>query len=216
MRAVGTIGPAPYRFFLPLGFTLMALLPVIFFSRRGRIKVGFVKARRINFYMAAVFIGSGLAFFCWLLGDLVYSNTSNNWFVSIHTSYLRSMDVSAMPVLQQFIIFTVPAVIFSPVGEEIFFRGFLQESLATKLSYRSAMIIESAFFALVHLFHHGIVRDLNGAVHFYPLSGFIWMLLMFTTAMSFAWLKLKTGSIYPPIIAHVMFNLVMNASIFFL
>jgi len=128
---------------------------------------------------------------------------------------MRTTDTTTMTVQQLFIMFTIPAIIFSPIGEEIFFRGFLQESLTTKFSYRNAMIIDSLFFALIHLFHHGIVNDLSGQIHFYPLSGIIWVALMFVTAIVFALLKKISGSIYPAIVSHAVFNLVMNITIFY-
>jgi membrane protease YdiL (CAAX protease family) len=77
------------------------------------------------------------------------------------------------------------------------------------------MIIDALCFALIHLFHHGIVRDLSGDFRFYPLSGLIWVLLMFVTALYFAYLKKKSGSLYPAIVSHAVFNLVMNTCIFF-
>ena len=146
---------------------------------------------------------------------LLFDQSNDNWYVSIKNSYLRTFDTTGMPVQQLFIIFTIPALIFSPIGEEIFFRGFLQEALATKFTYRNAMIADSLFFALIHIFHHGIVKDLAGQIHFYPVSGLIWVLLMFVTAITFALLKQKSGSIYPAIVSHVVFNLVMNICIFY-
>lgn len=156
-----------------------------------------------------------MALVCYGLGLFLFDLSDDNWFISIKESYLRTFDTTGMPVLQLFITFTIPALIFSPIGEEIFFRGFLQEALTTKFSYRHAMIIDSLFFALIHLFHHGIVKDNTGQLHFYALSGTIWVALMFTTAMVFAFLKKKSGSVYPAIVSHAVFNLVMNLCIFY-
>ena len=215
VRAVGTIGPSAYRFILPLGFILMALMPFIFLKKEGRRKVGFSKSKSAKDYLTGIIAGAALALLCYGLGLLLFDQSNDNWFVSIRNSYLRTTDTTGMSLQQQFIIFTIPALIFSPIGEEIFFRGFLQEVLTTKFSYRSAMIIDSLFFALIHLFHHGLVRDREGQIHFYLLSGFIWVMLMFLTAMAFAVLKKSSGSIYPAIVSHAVFNLVMNISIFY-
>ena len=215
IRAIGTIGPVAYRFILPVGFILMALMPFIFLNKDGRRRVGLVKSNSRKHYLTGIAAGAVLALLCYGLGLLLFGQSNDNWYVSIKNSYLRTFDTTGMPVHQLFIIFTIPAIIFSPIGEEIFFRGFLQEALATKFTYRNAMIVDSLFFALIHLFHHGIVRDLSGQVHFYPLSGLIWVLLMFVTAMAFALLKKKSGSIYPAIVSHAVFNLVMNICIFY-
>ena len=215
IRAIGTIGPATYRFILPVGFILMALMPFLFLNKEGRRRLGFVRSRTGAHFLIAIVAGAALALLCYGLGLLLYDQSSDNWYVSIKNSYTRTMDTTGMSLLQQFIIFTVPALIFSPIGEEIYFRGFLQEALATRFSYRNAMIIDSLFFALIHLFHHGIIRDGSGQIHFHPLSGFIWVALMFVTAMTFALMKKNSGSIYPAIASHAVFNLVMNLCIFY-
>jgi len=215
VRAIGTIGPAEYRFILPLGFILMALMPFIFFNKEGRRRIGLKKSNSWKYYLTGIIAGAALALLCYGLGLLLFDHSPDNWFISIKNSYVRTTDTTGMSLQQQFIIFTIPALIFSPIGEEIFFRGFLQEALTTKFPYRHAMIIDSLFFALIHLFHHGIVRDRAGQVHFYPLSGFIWVMLMFITAMAFALLKKRSGSIYPAIVSHAVFNLVMNITIFY-
>ena len=119
-----------------------------------------------------------------------------------------------MPLQTFFIVVTVPALIFSPIGEELFFRGFLQDALQTRFGLQVSMVIESGIFGLVHLFHHGLVRSPDG-IHFYPLSGMLWVMLMFLTAYGFAVLRKRSGSIYPAIAAHAVFNLVMNLCIFF-
>lgn len=215
IRAIGTIGPQAYRFVLPLGFIIMMLMPFIFLNKEGRRKAGLVKSNDAKYYLIAIATGAVLALVCFGLGWLLFGLSDDNWFISIKNSYFRTFDTTGMSLQQLFIIFTIPALIFSPIGEEIFFRGFLQEALATKFSYTLSMIIDSMFFALIHLFHHGIVKDQSGQINFYPLSGFIWVLLMFLTAMAFAILKKNSGSIYPSIIAHAVFNLVMNVCIFY-
>lgn len=215
IRAIGTIGPAAYRFILPAGFILMTLMPFIFLDKEGRRRVGLVRSNSGKHYWTATMDGAILALVCYGLGLFLFGLSDDNWFISIKESYLRTFDTSGMSIQQLFITFTVPALIFSPIGEEIFFRGFLQEALTTKFSYRNAMIIDSLFFALIHLFHHGIVKDNAGQIHFYPLSGLIWVALMFITAMVFAFLKKKSSSIYPAILSHAVFNLVMNVCIFY-
>jgi uncharacterized protein len=214
-RGIGTIGPAAYRFVLPAGFVLMILMPFILLNRDGRRRVGFVKSSSGKYYLLALAAGAGLALLCYGTGMMFYGTSPDNWFISIKNSYFNTFDTSGKSVLQLFIIFTFPALLFSPFGEEIFFRGFLQEAISTKLFYGRAMVVDSLFFALIHLFHHGFVKDSAGVIRFYPLSGAIWVLLMFATAMVFAILKMKSRSIYPAIVAHAIFNLVMNVAIFY-
>ncbi len=215
LRAVGTIGPQAYRFVLPSGFILMMLMPFIFLNKEGRRKIGLVKSHDAKYYLIAIAAGTGLALVCYGLGWILFGLSADNWFVSIRYSYFNTVDATGKSVFLLFLIFTIPALLFSPIGEEIFFRGFLQEALVTRLSYNRSMVIDSLFFALIHLFHHGIVKDQAGQLTFYPVSGFIWVLLMFGTAIVFAILKKKSGSIYPAIVSHAVFNLTMNLCIFY-
>ena len=38
------------------------------------------------------------------------------------------------------LVFTIPALLFSPIGEEIFFRGFLQQALQTRFGTALSLI----------------------------------------------------------------------------
>lgn len=214
-RAVGMSGPAAYRFVLPLSFVLMMLLPFVFLTKAGRRKMGFVQSNSNRYFFYAVAAGALLAFSCYVLGLVLYGTSANNWFISIRNSYYNTFDITGKPIFQLFLIFTIPALIFSPWGEEIFFRGFLHEALNTTLNYNKAAVLDAVFFALIHLFHHGIVKNSKGVIQFFPVSGLLWVLLMFVTAMVFAWLKKQSGSIYPAVVAHLVFNLVMNVTIFY-
>ena len=47
-----------------------------------------------------------------------------------------------------------------------------------------------------------------------PVSGMLWVALMTGTGMVFASLRRRSRSLWPPVLAHAVFNLVMNATIF--
>ncbi len=214
-RAIGTIGPSFLRFFLPMGFIAMVLMPFIFLNKEGRKRIGLTKSISVKYYFLAIAAGASLAVICFGTGLFFFGMSTNNWFVSIKNAYLNTFDTTGLSMISIFMTFTMPAIIFSPFGEEIFFRGFLQEALSERFSYNRAMYVDALFFALIHLFHHGVVKDKEGGLHFYPWSGSLWVLLMFTTAMVFAWIKKKSGSLFPAIVAHIIFNLVMNVTIFY-
>jgi membrane protease YdiL (CAAX protease family) len=66
---------------------------------------------------------------------------------------------------------------------------------------------------VVHLCHHGLLLTAGGFT-LRPLSGAVWVALMFLTALLFAYLRKRSGSLMPAIVAHAGFNLVMNLTIF--
>ena len=215
IRGVGMLGPQAVRQLIPMGFVMMMILPFVFLRAEGRRQIGLTKSKTSSAYITAILFGVAAASLCFVLGILLFEKSPDNWFITIRNYYMAQIPGALdMPLQRFFIIATVPALIFSPIGEEIFFRGFLQDAFETRFGLRSSMIIESAIFGLVHLFHHGLVRS-NDGINFFPFSGMLWVMLMFLTAYGFALLRKRSGSIYPSIAAHAVFNLTMNIYIFY-
>lgn len=133
--------------------------------------------------------------------------------MSIADNYRAIMNTNGFPLWKLHLIFTLPAFIFSPIGEEIFFRGLLQRALEERLNTRLSKIMECAAFGVVHLCHHGLLLTVTG-VNLLPASGVLWVLLMFLVALNFACLRKQSGSLYPAMASHASFNLAMNVIIF--
>ena len=110
-------------------------------------------------------------------------------------------------------IFTIPAMIFSPIGEEFFFRGMIHESAKAHWGERAATLVNILAFGGIHLLHHGIARDASGW-HLLIVPGLLWMLLVVGTSWLFTLCRKQSGSIWPAVLAHSTFNLVMNLAIF--
>lgn len=213
MRVVGTLGPAPLRFLLPLGFCLMMALPWLLLTRSGRAQVGLQRAVAGTSYAMACLYGALAAAACYLIGLALFGHGAGHWFTSIANNYRSLFDTSSLSMLQLHLFFTIPAMLFSPIGEEIFFRGLMQRALEERFSVRAATAGEAALFGLVHLCHHGLLPTVAGLV-LLPLSGALWVLLMFAVALLLAHLRKSTGSLYPAMAAHAAFNLAMNTIIF--
>ena len=191
----------------------MTLLPWILLTADGRKQIGLKKADKHSAYLLAIACGALASAACFLLGYLIYGHSVENWYVNTGNSYKAIMDTSAMSFVMLNLIFTIPAILFSPIGEEIFFRGMLQKTMEQKLSVVNSTIIECGFFALVHLCHHGILKTAGGLV-FMPIPATLWVIQMFLVAFMFSWLRAKSGSIFVAIVAHSVFNLTMNFFIF--
>lgn len=212
MRGIATLGPARWRWLLPFSFVLMSAVPWLLMNREGRRQIGFQRAP-LESYLLALVGGAVAALSCFALGAAVFGPSPDHWFMSIAGSYKRTIDTTGFSLLRLHLVFTTPALIFSPIGEEIFFRGFFQRALEERLSRRLSTTVECAVFGLVHLCHHGLVRTAAGFT-LLPLSGALWVILMFSVALLFAWLRKRSGSLYPAIAAHASFNLVMNLVVF--
>ncbi len=191
----------------------MVATPWLFFNQDGRRQIGVVRATSKKSYVPAAATGAVLALVCGVIGSRVYGATQDNWFVSIAQAFYRSFDTTGKSTLLLFVVFTVPAIIFSPLGEETFFRGVLQRSLESSLPRNTSTYIECGAFATVHLCHHGLHWADNKLSLLLP-SGLLWMLLMFLAARLFAHWRSATQSIYPSIVSHMAFNAAMSIYIF--
>jgi membrane protease YdiL (CAAX protease family) len=217
MRVAGMLGPASLRWMVPLGFVLMTLTPWALLDAEGRRAIGLCGVRS-RWLIPGLLLGAAAAVACGALGHLLFGVGPDNWFVSVASYYRGTMDTTALGGVTLYLIFTTPALIFSPIGEEIFFRGLLQRALEEKLSVRMATWLECAAFGIVHLCHHGLAALWAGGVGLSlsvrPLSAALWVVLMFLVALMFAQIRKRSGSLYPAIAAHAAFNAAMNAVIF--
>ena len=80
-------------------------------------------------------------------------------------------------------------VILGPIIEEIFFRGYLLDTLRGLYNERFAVILSSILFGLVHFYY-----------------GLIGIFLVSMGGALYAWLRLRTESLTPAIICHILWN----------
>jgi hypothetical protein len=162
--------------------------------------------------VGSLLVGALAAIGIGVLGRLLFAESPDNWYVSIGEGMLRDSRLRELSAGHLFLVLAVPAALFSPVGEELFFRGMIHECFVTRVSTRAAMGLTGSFFGLVHLFHHGISAGTDG-VDVHALSGLIWVLLVAGLSVLFTVCRLRTGSIWSAVLCHVAFNVTMIASI---
>lgn len=114
-----------------------------------------------------------------------------------------------------FVVMASTGMIFSPVGEELFFRGIVHVSFSKSLGDKKASLIDSTAFALTHISHFGLVY-LSGVWKLLLLPTLIWIVSMFFASMLFFRIKKQSGSIWGAVICHAGFNLGMIYCIFYL
>lgn len=101
----------------------------------------------------------------------------------------------------------VPAIT-SALGEEIGWRGYLVPRLASGYSFTATALITGCIWAVWH-YPMFIVAD-------YDRGGQVWFsilcftMLLLAASVICAWLRLKTGSIWPAIIVHASNNLLVQ------
>jgi hypothetical protein len=123
-------------------------------------------------------------------------------------------EISPVQKASVFIVFCIITMTFSPIGEELLYRGMIHESFVVKFGQNKASAIDSMAFALVHLPHFGLVFSARSwSINWLP--ALIWMLLMFASSRLFFYCRVKSGTIMGAIFCHAGFNLAMTYFIFY-
>lgn len=196
-------------------FLVMWVLPFLFLIKEGRTSIGINKPQHRAWLPIAFVIGAGAAILIHLIGYGWYGTTDQNWYVTIMNSFNKNdliADVKPNPGI--FLLITLPSMIFSPVGEEFFFRGMVHDSFAAEYGQTKATFIDASFFGITHLAHHGLFYSATGLS--FHLSGLAWVLLMISVSILFSWMRKKSGSIWGAVVCHAGFNLGMMFSIVYL
>lgn len=97
---------------------------------------------------------------------------------------------------------------FSPVGEELLYRGVIHGCFVDKYGENKASIIDSLVFMIVHLPHFGIIYD-SGAWRFPFFPALLSMFFMFMVARLFFRCKVYSNSIWGAVFAHAGYNCIM-------
>jgi membrane protease YdiL (CAAX protease family) len=196
-------------------FVLMAVLPFLLLTRAGRERIGLVRPARWRWMLPALAAGVACAVAVFGLAVAMYGFGVENPFVYISYSYANVPgELSGTDRLIFFTIFALIGMTFSPIGEELFYRGLVHESLADSWGNRRAAIAEAGAFAVAHLAHFGIVY-IAGAWALLPVPALLWVTAMFASALVFYAFRVLGGSLLGSVVAHAGFNLAMNYVIFF-
>ncbi len=78
-------------------------------------------------------------------------------------------------------------VVFGPVSEEVFFRGYVFRRLFSSVGARAAYFVSAILFAIIH---------------WHPVGFPMYMLI----GLVFCWVYRKTGNLWAPVFGHVVYN----------
>lgn len=194
---------------------ISAIAPFIFLSKYGRKIIGISKPGNYRWLLIAFIAGLIVSFAIYFLGAGLYGSSYENWYAYIGKSYHIPAGINANDKQVLFIIMALTGMTFSPIGEELFFRGIVHASFAKSIGGKRASAVDSAAFALTHISHFGLVF-INNQWSFLPIPTLIWILSMFLVSVLFFICKQYSSSILGAIICHAAFNLGMIYCIFYL
>jgi len=192
-----------------------AIAPFVFLTKYGRQEAGLTRTNRYGWLLLAFVSGLLFSYLLYLVGEYLYGNVYHNWYNYIGRSYKIPVGIKGSSKAVLFSIMALTGMTFSPVGEELFFRGIVHASFATSLGNRRASLVDSAAFALTHISHFGLVF-VNQRWQLLDTPALIWVSAMFVVSLLFFAFKQRTGSILGAIVCHAGFNLGMIYCIFYL
>ncbi|MDQ0734781.1 CPBP family intramembrane glutamic endopeptidase [Arthrobacter agilis] len=198
-----------------LVFIAMIALPWLLLTRQGRKRIGLLPPTGRRWLVPAVIAGAAIALGVYAGAAALWGHSMSNPFAYISRTYSSVPEApSDADRLIYFIVYAVIGVLFSPIGEEVLYRGVAHESFATHLGNRRAALIDATAFALTHLAHFGVVF-VAGAWAFLPLPAMFWVLAMFGASLTFYGFRTLSRSLVGAMAAHAGFNLAMNWIIFY-
>jgi len=196
-------------YFIALSMAMIWPLPWILSPRDGRRAVGLRRPDHMIWFVFGSLAAAVILVLSALAAWAAAGNGAANWFVH-HALMLRDILLEVpvdMSAVEQYLIVTGPALVFSPLAEEFIFRGYLMESISRRRGASSGMMIQAAAFSIVHLARYGLNP-------FNPLLVLVWLPSMFFTGIILGWIVRRSGSLWPAIAAHAVFNAAMNAIVF--
>ncbi|MTH54268.1 CPBP family intramembrane metalloprotease [Bacillus mangrovi] len=100
----------------------------------------------------------------------------------------KTKALESSPAQTAVLIGFVSAAVISPIYEEIFYRGFIYKWIRMKWGISAGILISSIIFTIVHIPTYNTL----------PVN--------FVSGVIFAWVYEKSGSVWPGIIIHALFN----------
>jgi hypothetical protein len=215
VRFYSVFGPPWATILFPLHCLAMWALPFILLTPAGWRRIGLVgRGNSASAMILSSFAGAACGLAVFAVGMALYGNSPDNWNLSIRNSFQIDQLRAVVPRGALFSVIALPAIIFTPVGEEILFRGLIQEAFTLRWNAVLATVVNSLAFGLMHLHVHGLWRDAGG-FHLRIASAALMVVLLAGVSVVFTLCRLRTGSLFAAIAAHAACNLAMIAAVFF-
>lgn len=185
------------------------------YSRLAKKQCGLKISQNLKSLFYAFICGLAVSVFLYLIGHVLYSTSYENWYQYIGKSYKIPDNITHSDKNIMFAIMAIIGMTFSPIGEELFFRGLVHSSFAKSIGEKKASIVESTAFALTHISHFGLVF-VNNKWDIFVIPTMLWVTSMFFLSLLFIYFRQKSDSILGAIICHSAFNFGMIFCIFYL
>lgn len=213
-RYYAVFGPPQARVLFLLHCLAMWALPFIVLTAQERRKIGLRKQGTTLFNLGiSALAGACSGFAVYAAGMVVYGASPDNWCLSIRDSFQLNQMLAVMSPAAAFAVIELASITLTPIGEEILFRGLIQQSFALRWNAAIATVVNGLAFGLMHLHVHGLWRDAAG-FHLRLVSGALMVLMLAGLSAILTIIRLRTGSLWCSMVAHAACNLSMVGAIF--
>lgn len=192
----------------------LAAIVVSFLTRRSLREIGWrawpVKWLALG-WLVPVVIGFAAYGSVWLIGAGVVPSPTfiQRARFTLHIPGGSDWHVIVLAFLYISLVNLLPSMVLS-LGEEIGWRGFLVPEMTRSMGFRRASILSGVIWALWHL--PGVLGGSYGGgdtPKLYQIACFCAMVI--TSGVIIAWLRMRSGSIWPAVIMHATHNGVIQA-----
>ena len=194
---------------IALSMVVVWPLPWLLCAREGRTEIGFRVPASWWWMLCGPSVGIAVLGIGAAVAWALFGSGPDNWFTH-HATELGRIAGDAPPGLTAPALFwtlTVPAMLFSPLGEEFLYRGFLLRVGSTLWGDRAGTVVQAAAFAFVHLAHYGLQPVQPAVIGLFLPTNFV-------VALALAWMVRRSGSLWVAVAAHSVYNLGLNALVF--
>ncbi|WP_046758411.1 CPBP family intramembrane glutamic endopeptidase [Kordia jejudonensis] len=182
-----------YKYYLLIQGTLqlIGVLIFIYFIRKRNFK-NLIKKTQRKWYLFALVLGI----------SFVFMQTPLKWIYNLlfGTEYYITYRFDGLPKFKN--INMISAILMIPIGEEFFFRDYIQNNLQKKLNKIIAILLASLLFASIHSPYMNLILESSKE------NWHLFYLTIFGGIIS-GILYLKSKSIGPSIVFHMFWNIMV-------
>lgn len=125
-------------------FLFMWISPFIFLTADGRKDIGMKLPTNYYWLVYSFLMGIGVCTLIFVVANNLFNHSLSNFFVYLSKSY--AVSGTSLTEADRFIYFLIYALIgmtFSPIGEELFYRGIVHESFVPAVGENKASVVDS-------------------------------------------------------------------------
>lgn len=193
----------------------MWLIPVILLTSEGRKYIGIRKPDKWIKLLYALIVGIAFCLVSYLVMYWLYNLSIDNCFVYMSKVFGLTSEMLETYRYKLFFIALIVGMTFSPVGEELLYRGLIEGCFVKIYGENKAAVIAGLAFMIAHLPHFGIIYN-AGQWSFSFFPALLWMLSMFMLSLLLSKFKLYSKSIWAAVLAHAGYNAGMMYVTYFL